>query len=89
MLFGDLKPALNFVDVIQIIAEAGTVARAEIVFETRDLAGDLIQNAAIFLKARRTPLRSATVAKEPLEDDARINLMGRGVVGVRQEIVFM
>ncbi len=90
LLFGNLQAALDFADVIQIVAQTGAIARAEVVLETRDLARDLVENAAIFLE--RAPCACSGVPPSPKSRSKTTRgliSMGRGVVGVRQEIVFM
>ena len=74
LLFGNLQAALDFADVLQIVAQPGAIARAEVVLETRNLARDLVENAAIFLNARLALFRRAAIAEKPLEDHARIDL---------------
>ena len=65
-------PALQFLNVIEIPIEPGAVRRAQLTPQRRDLAGDVIEDAATALAARTTIGRGRAGAEQHVESDARV-----------------
>ena len=72
--FGALDAALDFADVVEIVAETRAVARAEAALQVAGFFGNRIEDAALLRDAREALAGGARLAEDALEGGARIGL---------------
>ena len=87
---GFLNAALHLADRIEILADLGAVARAELLLKAGDVFGHPIEKAGVLPQFGAAVGRAAAVAEQALENDARMSL-GRKRRGGRRpgEIVLV
>src|SRR5438034_942902 len=68
-----LDPPLNLSNVLKIVVEPGPIARRDVFFEKRKLAGYRIEDATGAPPVRKPLLRAGTVTEQALEDHTRID----------------
>ena len=76
-----LNAAFHFADRLEVLGKSGTIARTEIAFESAEIFGEGVEQAGPFLERSAAFGEVASVAKEALEDDARVRFSrqrGRG-----------
>jgi hypothetical protein len=74
LLLGPLNARFDLADVLQVLIQTHTIARAETAFELCDIAGHRIENAAVLPHARDAFGRRSRPAEHALEDHARVGL---------------
>src|SRR5262249_47810580 len=64
--------ALDFADILQVVADTCTIPRAKSTLKTDSLFRNRIENTPLHLNPLQTFTRSACFAEEPLESETRI-----------------
>src|SRR5206468_7507571 len=67
-----LDAALELADVVEVLVQAGAIARPELALQLRNLPGDPVEDAAIGAAIRGALLRRCADAEELIEDGPRI-----------------
>jgi hypothetical protein len=70
----DPDAALELPNIFEIGVEARPIARTQILLEGAELAGHRVEDAGILLSSSQALFRARPVAKQALEDNARVHL---------------
>src|SRR5260370_6729066 len=76
LLLRFLNAALQFPNRLEVLAELGAVARTELPLNVCDILAHKIDQAAVLPQCSELVRGAASVAKQALEDHARISLCG-------------
>src|SRR5262245_60899817 len=76
LFFGNLDPAFDLANRVQVFGHAATIVSSEISLEAMDLIVDRIENAALLLDASEPLFRCRTVAEHAVENNSRVDLHG-------------
>ena len=72
--FGSLDPALHLADAAELVIDADPVSRPQLPLEFRHVFADPIEQAGPFAECRASVVNASALAKESLENHARMRL---------------